>query len=328
MTKESEQIFLSFSVQRDAVHLVASKSSRIVGLGSKELVQEFDHEGIRSEEILFENSIDILRKLREPYGGRALRAGVVIGQELVLIKRVPVALGLDKEQVIAQLEWETKQFCISSPEEYNVASQKMAHREPGGNQIFLLVLMRKKIIHLIHRLVKQSDLKLVDLEVDLFANFRLFQTNLEPDAGETHVMVRIQDGRLTFTVLSDKAYRLSHKVPVQSSGDTEEEMIEKLIPLISRELKHLIFAHRLGNDIQDLKGVHLLSESPLHMLKQALASELHVPVEQVNPFMRFAVSDKLIHTRHFSETPGRFAPCLGQIHKIYPAFADKAAAGI
>lgn len=327
MKKDNSQIFLSFSIERDAVHLVAASPRQIIGLDSKELVQEFDHDGIRSKDILYENSIDIIKKLREPYGDRAVKAGVVIGQELVLVKRVPVPLGLDYEQVKAQLEWEVRQLCISSPEEFNIVAQKMVQREAGGNHIYLLILVRKKIVQLIHRLIKQADLKLVDLEIDLFANFRVFQVNEKPKAGETSVLIHFQEEFLTFTVVRDKEYCFSQRVAVKPAGETEEEISEKVVPVILKELKRLVFAHRFGNDIQDLSGVYLLSETPLHLFKKALASELPVPVEQVNPFRQFSISEKLIHTRNFSETPGRFASSLGQTYKYYPALAKEVAAG-
>ncbi|NQT25626.1 pilus assembly protein PilM [candidate division KSB1 bacterium] len=327
MKKGNDKIFLSFSIERDAIHLVASSSKQIIGLDSKELVQQFDHNGIRSEEILYENSIDILKKMREPYGDRAQKAGIVIGQELVLVKRVPVALGLDDEQVKDQLDWEAKQLCISSPEEFNIVSKRMTQRETGGNQVYLIILVRKKIIQLIHRLIKKADLKLVDVEIDLFANFRLFQANENPKEGETSVLIHLQEDTLTFTVIRDNEYCLSQRLAVKSAGETEEELSEKVVPLILKELKRLVFAHRFGNDIQDLNGVYLLSETPLHLFKQGLASKLPIPVTQINPFMQFAISDKLIHTSNFSESPGKFASALGQTYKHYPALVKKAAAG-
>jgi len=328
MTKGNDQIFLSFSIERDAVHLVAVNSEQVVGLDTKELVQRFDHEGIRSEEILYENSIDIINKMCEPYRDRAQKAGIVIGQDLVLIKRVPVALGLDADQVKAQLEWETRQFCISDPDVFNIVTQKMSQRESGGNQIYLLILVRKKIIQLIHRLIKQADLKLMDVEIDLFANFRLLKINEAPKKSDISVLIHMQDEGLTFTVIRDSEYDLSHRVAHPSAGKTEEEMIETIVPLIVRELKRLVFAHKLGNSMQDITSVYLLSVTPFHIFKKALESELPIEkVEQLNPFRPFAVSETLVHTKCFSESPGKFAASLGQTCKYYPALAKEAAAG-
>ena len=322
MAKGNDKIFLSFSIERDAVHLVAVNSKQVIGLDSKELVQQFDHDGIRSEEILYENTIDIIKKLREPYGDRAQKAGIVIGQDLVLVKRIPVALGLDEDQVKAQLEWEARQFSISPPEAFNIVTQKLNQREAGGNQIYLLILVRKKIIQLIHRLIKQAKLKLVDVDIDLFSNFRLFQLTESPKETDTIVLIHIQDEALTFTVVQNNEYGLSHRMVCPSGSETEEEMCERVVPLVVKELKRLVFAHKLGNGIQDLSGVCLLSGAPLHLFKQKLESELPVPVSQMNPFKQFAVSDKLIHTRNFSETPGKFSASLGQTYKYYPALAN------
>ena len=100
--------------------------------------------------------------------------------------------------------------------------------------------------------------------------------------------------------------------------------VSETVELIIKELKRIIFAHRLGKDINELEEVFVTGNINSEEINGILAKKLNKPVHTVNPFYRLKTS-KIINGLNQPEiTHAMFASAVGIALKRLPELGRSA----
>ena len=289
--------FLGLSLQGDQFCLVRMEGDSIQAIAARELIQPFDMETFREGGKLLNSYIEIVRDLYQRVGSRGTDVGVALNSNLVITKRIPVALGLDEEMIREHLTWEVEQFLIGSINEYIFDYQRLPFQTSEGNPFFLSILVRKKIIEGIRNLVKMCELSLKDVDVDIFASVRALLANFDLDSSGTSVLVE---------------FFLSHRIPYNKDKSVSRSIDNSaIVQLLMKELKRLVFGHNLGRGVEDLDGIYFIGNEAVRHVYQELSDTVKIPMEIVNPFLRTKASDSVTQSQDFSNFPERFVPSIG-----------------
>lgn len=171
MNNHSKKPYIGLSINPDKICLVLMKNKSVQNLVSKNLIQSFDMETMISQDNFLDTQSDILTDLYQHLGA-GKEVGISLYSGCVLIKRIPIALGLDKDFIKEQLYWEAQQSVISSLEDYIVDYQRLPFQTLSGNPIYVVVLIRKKVLSMLIKLVENTGMVLKDVDVDVFSNIR------------------------------------------------------------------------------------------------------------------------------------------------------------
>jgi Tfp pilus assembly PilM family ATPase len=314
--------FLGLSLQGDQFCLVRMEQGSIQAIATRELVQPFEMGAFQDDGKLLKNYIEIVRDLYGRSGGRGKDVGISLNSDLVLTKRIPVALGLNEDMINEHLKWEVEQFLIDSIDEYVFEYQKLPFQTAEGNPIFLSILVRKKIIEGLRTLIKACDLTLKDVDVDVFSIVRALLANYDLDASGTAVLVDIQRDGISFIFIRQKEYYFSHRIPFNDTRAVSRSMDNSaILQLIQKELKRLVFGHNLGRRIEDLNAIYFIGNEAVQSISEELSGTVNVPQEIVNPFRRVAVSESVSQSQEFSRFPEKFVPSVGVTLKHVPEFS-------
>lgn len=290
MKDTSTTSLLSFSLQPDRFNLVRLEGSSIAALASRELVQPFNLEWFQETGAAQKGFEDILKDLYRKGGGGIPAAGITLSADMALIKRVPMPLGLDELHIDSQVRWEADQALVSGRDEYILDYQKLPFLSQEGNPQYLLVLIRKKVVRELRNLFKRVGLTIADLDIDVFSLVRLMQRihTLPPD--DLSVIIDIKRGHFVVIFILKNEYYLSQKIsfPAKAAGAAAGE--DETASLIIKELKRLVFGHRLGTDISAVSRLFLAGTEEINQLVNELAGRSTVPVEILNPLSRFSAA--------------------------------------
>ena len=323
MNDQITKPFLGLSLQGDQFCLVRMEEGSIQSIVTRELVQPFDMGVFQEGGKLLKNYIEIVSDLYGRSGGRGKDVGITLSSDFVLAKRIPVALGLDGDMIKDHLRWEVEQFLIDSLEEYIFEYQKLPFQTTGGNPIYLIILVRKKIIEGLRSLIKTCNLSLKDVDVDIFSIVRALLVNYDLEDSGTAVLVDIQRDGISFIFVREKEYFFSHRVPLHDARTAPRPMDKNsILELIKKELKRLVFGHNLGRRIEDLNSIFYIGNEMARSISQELSETIKVPQEIVNPFRRVAVSETVNQSQEFSRFPEKFVPSVGVILKHVPEFSQ------
>lgn len=314
--------FLGLSLQGDQFCLVRMEQGRIQTIAARELVQPFRMEAFQEGEKPLKNYIEIVRDLHEKSGGRGSDVGITLNSDFVIIKRIPVALGLDEDRIREHMLWEVEQSLNDPLTEYVFEYQKLPFQTAEGNPFYLTILVRKKIISGLHSLTKACGLTLKDIDVDVFSIVRTLLANYDLDSTVTVVTVDIQRDGLSFVVVRQKEYFLSHRVPFNDNRTGSRPMDHaSILQLILKELKRLVFGHNLGHGVEDLDAIYIIGNEMAQSVSKELTGSVSVPHEIVNPFRRVAVSESVSQSQDFSRSPEKYVPSVGITLKHVPSFS-------
>ncbi len=288
--------------------LVLIKDKSVQNLVSKNLIQSFDLETIRYLDKFLDTQSVILTDLYQTLGA-GKEVGVSIYSGCVLIKQIPIALGLEEDVIKQQLYWETEQFIISSLDDYIVEYQRLPFQTLTGNPLYVVVLIRKKILSIIKQLVKKAGMVLRDVDVDVFSNIRSLVENYQLSE-EINVLIDVQREYICIIFIKDEEFYLSHIISLKNNKSTLISSAE-INNLLLKELKRLIFGHRIVNKIEDISIIYLTGIAVVHKIMVKLSEEIEVPIEILNPFSKIAVSQSVSDRNVLKENPEKFTPSIG-----------------
>ena len=109
----AEQSILGVSLCPERFSIVARERGTVKALATRELVQPFDHDTLRKSEDPLNSHVEILSDLYRKVGGKNKKIALVINSDFVMIKKAPLALGLDEKIARQIIEWETDQMTVS-----------------------------------------------------------------------------------------------------------------------------------------------------------------------------------------------------------------------
>jgi len=302
--------FLGLALQLDHFSLVKMERGVIEGVASRELIQPFDLETFREEEGFSESQIEIVQDLYKRVGDRTKDVGVVLNSGMVLMRKIPLALGMEEKMVRDHIMWEAEQFLVTPLNDFVMEYQRLPFQNPAGNPIYLLILVRKEVISKIKSFLKSIGLILKEVDVDIFSYIRALVANYDLNFEKISVLVDIQREYLDFIFIRQQEYFLSHRV---SSQEVESNLwgASEIAKLLLKELRRLIFGHRLGQGIEDLDRIFLLGDVIVQKVAQELSSTLSVPCDIVNPFRRINVSQTIVQSEEINKFPAKYVASVG-----------------
>ena len=292
--------------------MVRMEDGRVQGLASRELVQPFSLEALKVTREFSNKQTEILRELCQQVGGEVKNIGVALNHTMVLVKKVPVALGMAEASVKEHLAWEAEQFLIDSLEDYILEIEILPIQTPEGNPLHLIVVVRKSVLRGIRQLVQRAGLNLQNIDVDVFASIRALKANYEFDE-KTVVLTDFGRDSITFYIIHEGEYYLSHRVFLKEGIGCSEEPYdcEDITKLMAKELRRVIFGHRLGSTIDDIGHIFLTGGELIQDVEKVLSTKTSAPINIVNPFQRVPVSEAVKRSPGFNTFPDRYLASVG-----------------
>jgi Tfp pilus assembly PilM family ATPase len=301
---------LFVAVHPDYMSAIEVREERVHSLGWARLQPDCDLEAFREGEAVVGRLRDAFAEIRASMGTGEAAASLALNGSMVLIKKIPVALGLGEEVIQSQMRWEAEQVLLSPVEEYVLSHQRLPFSTPSGNPQYLQVLLRKRVVQLLRSFAKTAGISIREIDVDCFADIRTVVANVDLDPKGTAVLADVRPGRLGFVLIHHQEFFLNTRIPVPreaSPGETAK--------ILLKELRRLVFGHR-GKGIDDLERVLLKGDGPLQVMVQELKGQ--VPTEILNPFDRIVVSPEAKKSDFITRDAGRFIAPIGLALKRIP----------
>jgi len=291
------------------------KHKSVQNLVSKHLLQSFDMETMISQNNFLDTQSVILTDLYEELGA-GKEVGVSLYSGCVLIKRIPIALGLDKDFIKQQLYWEAQQFVISPLDDYIVDYQRLPFQTFSGNPLYVVVMLRKKILSTIRKLIHKTGLILKDIDVDVFSNIRSLVENYQL-SGRMNVLIDLQREYICIIFIKDEEFYLSYNISLKNKDNSTIVSVAEISDLLIKELRRLVFGHKIVNKIEDFDKMYLTGRDLIYDLQNKLSENTQVPIEILNPFSKIAISQSMSNNEIFKENPEKFTSSIGVALKKY-----------
>ncbi|MBN2417570.1 pilus assembly protein PilM [bacterium] len=278
----------------DRFSLVRLEGNSIVSFASRELIQPFTLDWFADNGAAQNGYSDIIKDLHDRAGGGRGEAALSVSSDLAIIKRIPIPLGLTEELITSQIAWETEQCLVSGRNEFVIDYQKLPFITPEGNPQYLLVLIRRTVIRQLRSLFRHCGIAVKDIDLDAFSLVRLILYLYTINENDLNVIVDIRRGFVNLIFVFKNEYYLSQKIPLRHSdthaliGDDDE-----IAQLILKELKRIIFGHRLGSDITAVKTLYFSGSEDLHYIVDEIAGGTAVSCEIIDPTARFTSTGEL-----------------------------------
>lgn len=316
---------LALTLHPERLSLLSVRGNTIYGIAERTFESPLKLERIQDPECV-EEIVNLMKSVLMEVGEDSGKIGIALSGSMVMVKRIPVALGLEEDLIGDQLRWEAFQYLLSPLDAYVMSYQKLPVTSPTGNPLYVQVVVRKPVIQFLRTVASQCNLSLVNIDVDLFANVRAILTNYEVDPKTIIVLLDCHASHLFFIFIYQQEYYLSSKLPVPFHSLGKIEDIGEWVKNILKELRRLVFGHRMGSGIEDIGRVMLLGEGLLSEAIQELKNAIPVPVEVVNPFRRISVDKGVAQSRPFTHSPELFTAGVGVALKLCPSLVSSQSA--
>lgn len=318
MSEEKTHTELAVSLERERFVVISMADNKISAMDTRELVHPFGLTAIQEDARDLEVHRDSLENLVQKCNIAGKKASVVIGEDMVQVKRIPVALGFDEQALKAQMEWEAEQILLSPVNAFHIVYQRLPVQTSSGNPYYLMVLIRKQVLKVLKTLIESAGLFLNEIEVDIFSHLRALQMNYTFEKEDIITLLRVQGAGFLFTFLSQGDYYLSHRIHLPKLETLESS---DLVDLVKKELRRLVFGHRLGQDMGDLKKLFVMGADATDAFVRNLEKEFPIPVERMNPLKKISLSEELLQSKEVIQSPDHFAACIGMLLKSHPQLA-------
>jgi Tfp pilus assembly PilM family ATPase len=318
MSSDYSKPYLGLALRPDYFSVASVKNNAVDAAAFQELGQSFDLHSLREGNFPIHYFVEVLTNLVERAGSGIRPVGISLDGSMALVKKVSVALGLEEELLNDQMAWEAEQVLVSPLDQFSAAFQRLPFSTVSGNPLYVQVLVRKKVIETVQALVRESGLRLADVDVDVFSTIRAIVANHAVDPRHVAVCIDAHRDHMGMTFIRKNEYFLSHRIPVPK----QMEDVSDRAKLLFKELRRLIFGHGLGKGIEDVHRFFLVNHVSHETWNQELSKALSIPVEPVRPFQKIAVSSRLSNSMEYSEFPERFVASVGVALKKFPALAQ------
>jgi len=312
MTDNTKKAMTGLSIHSEHVCLVEIEDNVVQRIVSHDLARPFELDALRDSETFLEDQADSLRAAYQRMGGRCREVSVSLPLCTVLLKKVPLALGLEEEMIRDHIFWEADQFLISPRDNFVLDYQRLPFQTPEGNPLYLLVLVRNDVISAIQKMIKESGLRLKRIDVDVFSSIRSITANYDMDPSATTLLVDVQREDVTFILIRQAEYFLSHRMILPQDKTAEGGLdSSEITRYLIKELKRLVFGHRLGSSIKELGRLYMMGYPSVRSLADQLSETESLDVEVVNPFTRLEVAKGLLQSEAYIAYPERFSASVG-----------------
>lgn len=329
---------------------IGSNSIKLVKLKGSKGSYELDAVGIAPlpPEAIVDNSlmdtsaiVDALKTLVASLDIKKLKdvSSSVSGNSVIIRKITLPATSADELE--NEIQWEAEQYIPFDINDVNIDFQMLEPDEADPSRMFvLLVASKKDIINDYQSVFTEAGLKLMLVDVDVFAVQNAFEINYDMDPDDVYALVNIGANMMNLNVIKSGVSLFTRDVQVGGAMYSEEiqkkmgistEEAEKaklsvtadspaiLLDSINRVNDTLSMEIRRSLDFYNSNAVEgriskvFLSGGgckALHLL-DAVAAKLNLPVEVMNPFARIKYDAKKFEQEFLDEIAPLMALAVG-----------------
>jgi type IV pilus assembly protein PilM len=339
-----------FSKKKDTIGVdIGSSSIKLVqlreGKGGYQLVHIGVHplpaEAIVDNTLMDSSSVvETIRSMVASLDIRTNEAVCSISGNAVIIRKISLPV-MPVEELEDQIHWEAEQYIPFDINDVNVDFQILAPDEQDPSKMnVLLVASKKEIINDYMAVFAEAGLKLVVVDVDVFAVQSAYETNYAADPFEVVALVNIGASIMNLNIVRDGVSLFTRDV--QLGGGLYNEEIQKLFGVSGEEAEQKKLTAASSNDprlMEILQRVNdtialemrrsldfynstagegriskvLLSGGVAKTAKliDAVQEKLAIPVEMLDPLARVAVPEKGFNLDYLREVAPLMAVAVG-----------------
>jgi len=266
--------------------------------------------------------VDGLKSLFEGLGIKTFKdAASSVSGNSVIIRKITLP-AMSSEELESEIQWEAEQYIPFDINDVNIDFQMLEPDENDPSRMYvLLVASKKDIVNDYLSVFAEAGLKLVLIDVDVFAVQNAFEMNYEPEADEVYALVNIganmmnlnvvKNGVSLFTrdvqmggglyteeiqkkmaVSSEDAERMKVSVTESAPSDLLESMA-KINETLSLEIRRSLDFYNSNAIEGRITKVYLSGGGcKSYNLVESVGVRLNLPVEIINPFSRIKFDEK------------------------------------
>lgn len=275
--------------------------------------------------------VDGLKALFQGLGIKNVtEAASSVSGNAVIIRKI-VLPTMSAEALEEEIQWEAEQYIPFDINDVNIDFQMLEHDENDPSKMnVLLVASKKDIVNDYQSVFAEAGLKLVLVDVDVFAMQNAFEMNYDLDPEEVYALVNIGASMMNLNVVKSGVSLFTRDVQMGGGVYTEEiqkkmgissEDAEKLkvsattsavadiLDSLARVNDNLSMEIRRSLDFYNsnaiegrISRVYLCGGGCKTVgLREAVGSRLNLPVEIINPFNRIACDEKKFEREFLDE---------------------------
>lgn len=310
--------FLGIGLHPEYFSLVLSGGDQIESIATLELSRPFDLLYLKEGDWSLRYYVDTLVELLDKIGNHEKKAGLVLNGSMVLLKKTPVAMGLEEELIEDQLRWEADQMLVSSTDQYSHAFERLPFSAPTGNPFYIQVLVRKKIIETVQKLLSEAGLTVSDVDVDSFSIIRTLQRNHDLDPQSLVVVIDLHREYVGLLFVRKREYFLSTRLVLKNPPEESDDLVK----LVLKDLRRIVFGHGLGKGIEDIGSVFVLDHIGRKDFIRAFSNAVGLVADGIHPFQKLPVSENVKKMTEYDIMPERFTTAVGAVLKRYPSLSQ------
>lgn len=340
-----------FAKKKDLIGVdIGSTSIKLVKLKGGKGSYELEHVGIAPlpPEAIVDNSlmgtsavVDALKSLFDGLGIKNLKdtASSVSGNS-VIIRKIALS-AMSPEALEEEIQWEAEQYIPFDINDVNIDFQMLEPDENDPSRMFvLLVASKKDIINDYQSVFAEAGLKLVLVDVDVFAIQNTFEMNYDLDPEAIYALVNIGASMMNINVVKD-GYSLFTR-DVQVGGGLYTEDLQKKLAVSSDEAEKIKVSADLNSPADILESIARVNDTlsleirrsldfynsnalegkitkvflsgggskTLNLIK-TVTERLNLPVEVINPFERIKYDAKKFEKEFLVEIAPIMAVAVG-----------------
>lgn len=266
--------------------------------------------------------VDGLKALFEGVGIKNLKeAASSVSGNSVIIRKITLP-AMSSEELEEEIQWEAEQYIPFDINDVNIDFQMLEPDENDPSRMFvLLVASKKDIVNDYQSVFAEAGLKLVLVDVDVFAVQNAFEMNYDLDAEEVYALVNVGASMMNLNVVKNGVSLFTRDV--QMGGGLYTEEIQKKLGISSEDAEKLKVSATAASSAELLESLARVNETlsleirrsldfynsnalegriskvflsgggcKTFDLVEAVAGRLNLPVEVINPFNRIKCDEK------------------------------------
>lgn len=266
--------------------------------------------------------VDGLKSLFDGLGMKTLKdAASSVSGNSVIIRKINLAV-MSSEVLEEEIQWEAEQYIPFDVNDVNIDFQILEPDENDPSKMnVLLVASKKDIINDYQSVFAEAGLKLVLIDVDVFAVQNAFEMNYEPEADEVYALVNIGANMMNLNVVKNGVSLFTRDV--QMGGGLYTEEIQKKMAISGEDAERMKVSVKEHSPSDLLEAMARINETlsleirrsldfynsnaiegritkvylsgggcKSYNLVEAVSARLNLPVEIINPFSRIKFDEK------------------------------------
>jgi len=321
-----------FAKKKDLIGIdIGSTSVKLVKLKEGKGGYEIESVGIVSlpSEAIVDNTlmdssavVDALRRLFDGLGISDLKdAASSVSGNSVIIRKITLP-AMSSEELEDEIQWEAEQYIPFDINDVNIDFQMLEPDENDPSRMYvLLVASKKDIVNDYQSVFAEAGLKLVLVDVDVFAVQNAFEMNYEIDPEEVCALVNIGANTMNLNVVKGGVSLFTRDV--QMGGGLYTEEIQKKLAISSEDAEKKKVSANVSSPSDLLESIARINDTisleirrsldfynsnatggriskvflsgggcKTFNLIEAVGARLNFPVEILNPFSKLKFDEK------------------------------------